>query len=107
MTGFRGHLLIVLVFMVLSLPFPAAFVYVTMVLGTGFIYGVWMGTLTVFVGITLGLCSTVALVRYAAEKPAKRMLTNNRSIYILKRIVDKSGYKAIILIRSNHDTKRV
>jgi len=59
--GWVGNVLLILGFVIVSFPFVMG--YMVLALGSGFLYGILLGTLTVAVGSTLGACIAFAFFR--------------------------------------------
>jgi len=97
--GLTGQLIILVVYVLSGLPFPVLFAQSVLILGTGFIYGMWVGLATALLGTTLGLFVCLLIFRYLAVNSTQKWISHHRNLHTIKRMVDKSNYKLVILLR--------
>jgi uncharacterized membrane protein YdjX (TVP38/TMEM64 family) len=68
-------------------------------LGAGIVFGVWLGSLYVFVGATLGAIAAFLVGRYLARDWAAKKIAGNDKFNAIDRAVGKEGLKIVLLTR--------
>ncbi len=68
-------------------------------LGAGIVFGVWLGSLYVFVGATLGAIAAFLVGRYLARDWAVEKIAGNDKFNAIDRAVGKEGLKIVLLTR--------
>jgi uncharacterized membrane protein YdjX (TVP38/TMEM64 family) len=68
-------------------------------LGAGLVFGVWLGSLYVFIGATLGAIAAFLVARYLARDWAAKKIAGNDKFNAIDRAVGKEGLKIVLLTR--------
>jgi uncharacterized membrane protein YdjX (TVP38/TMEM64 family) len=68
-------------------------------LGAGIVFGVWLGSLYVFIGATLGGIAAFLVGRYLARDWAAKKIAGNDKFKAIDRAVGKEGLKIVLLTR--------
>jgi uncharacterized membrane protein YdjX (TVP38/TMEM64 family) len=68
-------------------------------LGAGIVFGVWLGSLYVFIGATLGAIAAFLVGRYLARDWAAKKIAGNDKFNAIDRAVGKEGLKIVLLTR--------
>jgi uncharacterized membrane protein YdjX (TVP38/TMEM64 family) len=68
-------------------------------LGTGFIFGVLVGTITVSIGSTLGACAAFLVGRTVARDWISKRVENNKKFEAIDEAVGHLGFEIVLLIR--------
>eukprot|EP00300_Choanocystis_sp_HF-7_P034912 c48000_g1_i1.p1 GENE.c48000_g1_i1~~c48000_g1_i1.p1 ORF type:complete len:276 (+),score=51.61 c48000_g1_i1:130-957(+) len=95
--GIWGNILLVLSFIPASLPFLMG--YTPLTLASGFIYGLWVGSLTSEIGAVVGGCVAFVLTRRYARDRILRMLEAKPQFNAFMRAVDRHGFVIVALLR--------
>lgn len=68
-------------------------------LGAGFVFGVFQGSLLVFVGATVGATAAFLVGRYLARGWVSKKIEGNQKFASIDRAVGKEGFKIVLLTR--------
>ncbi len=68
-------------------------------LGAGVVFGIWLGSLYVFVGATLGAIAAFLVGRYLARDWAAKKIAGNVKFNAIDRAVGREGLKIVLLTR--------
>jgi uncharacterized membrane protein YdjX (TVP38/TMEM64 family) len=68
-------------------------------MGTGFLFGVVKGTITVSIGSTLGACLAFLLGRFVARKAVERKVADSPKFGAIDHAVGEQGFKIVLLTR--------
>ena len=68
-------------------------------LGAGIVFGVWLGSLYVFIGATLGAIAAFLVGRYLARDWAAKKIAGNDKFNAIDRAVGREGLKIVLLTR--------
>lgn len=91
-----GYLWFVLMYIIATVAgFPASI----LTLGAGAVYGVFIGTIWVIVGATLGATSAFLVGRYLARNVIVRRVSNNARFKAVDEAVGRAGFKIVFLTR--------
>lgn len=94
--GAWGPLVLVVVYVVACvLMLPGS----VLTLGAGAVFGVGLGTLSVFVGATLGACAAFLVGRHLARARIEARLAGNARFAAIDRAVGREGLKIVLLTR--------
>ena len=79
-----------------TVAFLPAFV---LTLGAGVLFGVWLGSIYVFIGATLGSIAAFLVGRYLARDWVAKKIVDNDKFTAIDRAVGKEGLKIVLLTR--------
>ena len=79
-----------------TVAFLPAFI---LTLGAGVLFGVWLGSLYVFIGATLGSIAAFLVGRYLARDWVAKKIADNDKFTAIDRAVGKEGLKIVLLTR--------
>ncbi|REJ75075.1 MAG: TVP38/TMEM64 family protein [Acidobacteria bacterium] len=68
-------------------------------LAAGALFGIWQGTVVVFLGASLGASLAFLISRYVARRPVERRLQKNEKVAAIDRAVEREGRKIVFLLR--------
>lgn len=68
-------------------------------LAGGALFGLWKGTLFVFVGATLGACAAFLIARYVARERVERRVSDHEKFKAIDDAVGQQGRKIVFLLR--------
>jgi len=68
-------------------------------LGAGFLFGVWIGTVTVWIGANLGAVAAFLVGRTIARSWVERKIAQNPKFAAIDEAVGREGFKIILLLR--------
>ena len=78
---------------VLSLPGSV------LTIATGAVFGLWVGTVTVSIGSTLGACAAFLVGRFFARKMVAQKVAQNAKFSAIDEAVGREGFKIVFLTR--------
>ncbi len=94
--GVWGVLLFILVYIVATvLFFPASI----LTIGAGFIFGVLLGTMIVWIAATAGAALAFLIARYLARDQIEHKIANNPRFKRIDRAIGERGAKLVFLLR--------
>ena len=79
-----------------TVAFLPAFI---LTLGAGVLFGVWLGSIYVFIGATLGSIAAFLIGRYLARDWVAKKIVDNDKFTAIDRAVGKEGLKIVLLTR--------
>ena len=79
-----------------TVAFLPAFI---LTLGAGVLFGVWLGSVYVFIGATLGSIAAFLIGRYLARDWVAKKIVDNDKFTAIDRAVGKEGLKIVLLTR--------
>ena len=79
-----------------TVAFLPAFI---LTLGAGVLFGVWLGSIYVFIGATLGSIVAFLIGRYLARDWVAKKIADNDKFTAIDRAVGKEGLKIVLLTR--------
>ena len=79
-----------------TVAFLPAFI---LTLGAGVLFGVWLGSVYVFIGATLGSIAAFLIGRYLARDWVAKKIGDNDKFTAIDRAVGKEGLKIVLLTR--------
>ena len=79
-----------------TVAFLPAFI---LTLGAGVLFGVWLGSIYVFIGATLGSIAAFLVGRYLARDWVAKKIVDNDKFTAIDRAVGKEGLKIVLLTR--------
>jgi uncharacterized membrane protein YdjX (TVP38/TMEM64 family) len=94
--GSIGSLAFIGIYIIATIAFLPAFV---LTLGAGVIFGLWLGSLYVFIGATLGSIAAFLVGRYLARNWVAKKIAGNDKFRAIDRAVGKEGLKIVLLTR--------
>jgi len=94
--GYYGNGLMVLLLILASFP---TFLFLTLGLACGFLYGLLFGYLTLVFGVFLGTSISFLFFQKFGRNWAQSKIEKNNTLKILVREIEKHGFKILILIR--------
>ncbi|MDX1577405.1 MAG: VTT domain-containing protein [Gemmatimonadota bacterium] len=71
----------------------------TLTVGAGFTFGLWLGTLVVFLAANLGAALAFLIGRYLLRERVQRWLAGRPTLSAVDRAVEKQGWKVVFLTR--------
>jgi uncharacterized membrane protein YdjX (TVP38/TMEM64 family) len=83
-------------YIIATIAFLPAF---ALTLGAGVLFGVWLGSIYVFVGATLGSIAAFLVGRYLARNWVAKKIAGNDKFKAIDRAVGKEGLKIVLLTR--------
>jgi uncharacterized membrane protein YdjX (TVP38/TMEM64 family) len=94
--GIWGILLFILAYVLATvLFFPGA----ALTIGAGFVFGVFLGTVTVSIAATTGAALSFLIARYFARDQIERKLSSSRRFKQIDRAIGEQGPKLVFLLR--------
>src|SRR6516225_2299078 len=94
--GIRGILLFILAYVLATvLFFPAS----VLTIGAGFVFGVFLGTVTVSIAATIGAAFAFLIARYFARDKIEQKLSSSPRFKQIDRAIGEQGPKLIFLLR--------
>jgi uncharacterized membrane protein YdjX (TVP38/TMEM64 family) len=94
--GSIGAIAFIGIYIISTIAFLPAFV---LTLGAGVLFGVWLGSVYVFIGATLGAILAFLVGRYLARDWVAKKIAGNDRFSSIDRAVGKEGLKIVILTR--------
>ncbi len=94
--GSIGALAFIGIYIIATIAFLPAFI---LTLGAGILFGVWLGTIYVFIGATLGAILAFLVGRYLARNWVAKKIASNDKFAAIDRAVGKEGLKIVVLTR--------
>ncbi len=83
-------------YIIATIAFLPAF---ALTLGAGVLFGVWLGSIYVFIGATLGAIAAFLVGRYLARDWVAKKIAGNDKFRSIDRAVGKEGLKIVLLTR--------
>lgn len=94
--GFYGYFVVIIVYILACLLFlPGSIV----TLASGFLFGVYYGSIVVSIGSTLGASAAFLTARFFARNSIQKWVANNKKFHSLDAAVGKQGFKIVLLTR--------
>nr|WP_232432164.1 TVP38/TMEM64 family protein [Chamaesiphon minutus] len=94
--GSIGALAYIGIYIIATVAFLPAFI---LTLGAGVLFGVWVGSVYVFIGATLGSIVAFLVGRYLARNWVAKKIAGNNKFQAIDRAVSKEGLKIVLLTR--------
>jgi uncharacterized membrane protein YdjX (TVP38/TMEM64 family) len=94
--GSIGAIAFIGIYIVATVAFLPAFI---LTLGAGVLFDVWLGSIYVFVGATLGSIAAFLVGRYLARNWVAKKIAGNDKFRAIDRAVGKEGLKIVLLTR--------
>ena len=94
--GSIGAITFISIYIVSTVAFLPAFI---LTLGAGVLFGVWLGSIYVFIGATLGSITAFLVGRYLARDWVAKKIAGNDKFAAIDRAVSKEGLKIVLLTR--------
>jgi uncharacterized membrane protein YdjX (TVP38/TMEM64 family) len=94
--GSIGAIAFIGIYIISTIAFLPAFI---LTLGAGVLFGVWLGSVYVFIGATLGAILAFLVGRYLARDWVANKIAGNERFSSIDRAVGKEGLKIVILTR--------
>jgi uncharacterized membrane protein YdjX (TVP38/TMEM64 family) len=94
--GSIGAIAFISTYIVSTIVFLPGFI---LTLGAGVLFGVWLGSIYVFVGATLGSIAAFLVGRYLARDWVAKKIAGNDQFSAIDRAVGKEGLKIVLLTR--------
>ena len=94
--GSIGAIAFISIYIVSTVAFLPAFI---LTLGAGVLFGVWLGSIYVFIGATLGSITAFLVGRYLARDWVAKKIAGNDKFAAIDRAVSKEGLKIVLLTR--------
>lgn len=94
--GSIGAVAFIGIYIVATVAFLPAFI---LTLGAGVLFGVWLGSVYVFIGATLGSIAAFLVGRYLIRDWVARKIASNDKFNAIDRAVGKEGLKIVLLTR--------
>jgi uncharacterized membrane protein YdjX (TVP38/TMEM64 family) len=94
--GSIGAIAFIGIYIIATIAFLPAFV---LTLGAGVIFGLWLGSLYVFIGATLGSIAAFLVGRYLARNWVAKKIAGNDKFLAIDQAVGKEGLKIVLLTR--------
>jgi len=95
--GIYGYVVFVLIFIVISMPFGVG--YMLICLACGFLYGIALGVLTIFIGCGLGAAASYFVCQRFMRQWIERKVRNSRKLSAVMVAAKKNGFKISVLLR--------
>lgn len=94
--GSIGAIAFIGIYIIATIAFLPAFL---LTLGAGVLFGIWLGTVYVFIGATLGAVLAFLVGRYLARNWVAKKIAGNKKFSAIDRAVGKEGLKIVVLTR--------
>ncbi len=94
--GSIGAIAFIGIYIVSTVAFLPAFI---LTLGSGVLFGVWLGSIYVFIGATVGSILAFLVGRYLARDWVAKKIADNDQFRAIDRAVGKEGLKIVLLTR--------
>lgn len=94
--GSIGAIAFIGIYIIATIAFLPAFI---LTLGAGVLFGIWLGSVYVFIGATLGSILAFLVGRYLARDWVAKKIATNEKFNSIDRAVGKEGLKIVILTR--------
>jgi uncharacterized membrane protein YdjX (TVP38/TMEM64 family) len=94
--GSIGAIAFIGIYIISTIAFLPAFV---LTLGAGVLFGIWLGSVYVFIGATLGAILAFLVGRYLARDWVAKKIAGNDRFSSIDRAVGKEGLKIVVLTR--------
>jgi uncharacterized membrane protein YdjX (TVP38/TMEM64 family) len=94
--GSIGAIAFIGIYIAATVAFLPAFV---LTLGAGVLFGLWLGSIYVFIGATLGSIAAFLVGRYLARDWVANKIADNDKFKAIDRAVGKEGLKIVLLTR--------
>jgi uncharacterized membrane protein YdjX (TVP38/TMEM64 family) len=94
--GSIGAIAFIGIYIIATVAFLPAFI---LTLGAGVLFGLWLGSLYVFIGATLGSIAAFLVGRYLARDWVAKKIAGNDKFSAIDRAVGQSGLKIVLLTR--------
>ena len=94
--GSIGAIAFIGLYIIATVAFLPAFV---LTLGAGVIFGLWLGSIYVFIGATFGSIAAFLVGRYLARDWVAKKIAGNDKFSAIDRAVGKEGLKIVLLTR--------
>ncbi len=94
--GAIGAIAFMAIYIVATIAFLPAFI---LTLGAGVLFGVWLGSIYVFIGATFGSIAAFLVGRYLARNWVAKKIAGNDKFRAIDRAVGKEGLKIVLLTR--------
>jgi uncharacterized membrane protein YdjX (TVP38/TMEM64 family) len=95
-SGSIGAIAFIGIYILSTVAFLPAFI---LTLGAGVIFGLWLGSLYVFIGATIGSIAAFVIGRYFARDWVAKKIAGNDNFRAIDRAVGKEGLKIVLLTR--------
>ncbi len=94
--GSIGAIAFIGIYIIATVAFLPAFI---LTLGAGVLFGVWWGSVYVFIGATLGAIAAFLVGRYLVRDWVAKKIAGNDKFSAIDRAVGKEGLKIVLLTR--------
>ena len=94
--GSIGAIAFIGIYIIATIAFLPAFI---LTLGAGVLFGVWWGSVYVFIGATLGAIAAFLVGRYLVRDWVAKKIAGNDKFSAIDRAVGKEGLKIVLLTR--------
>ena len=94
--GSIGAIAFIGIYIIATVAFLPAFI---LTLGAGVLFGLWLGSLYVFIGATLGSIAAFLVGRYLARDWVAHKIAASERFQAIDRAVGKEGLKIVLLTR--------
>lgn len=94
--GSIGAIAFIGIYIIATIAFLPAFI---LTLGAGVLFGVWWGSVYVFIGATLGAIAAFLVGRYLVRDWVAKKIAGNAKFRAIDRAVGKEGLKIVLLTR--------
>jgi uncharacterized membrane protein YdjX (TVP38/TMEM64 family) len=94
--GSIGAIAFIGIYIIATIAFLPAFI---LTLGAGVLFGLWLGSLYVFIGATLGSIAAFLVGRYLARDWVAKKIAGNDKFSAIDRAVGQAGLKIVLLTR--------
>lgn len=94
--GSIGAIAFIGIYIIATIAFLPAFI---LTLGAGVLFGVWWGSVYVFIGATLGAIAAFLVGRYLVRDWVAKKIAGNDKFRAIDRAVGKEGLKIVLLTR--------
>jgi uncharacterized membrane protein YdjX (TVP38/TMEM64 family) len=94
--GSIGAIAFIGIYIIATISFLPAFI---LTLGAGVLFGIWLGSIYVFIGATLGSILAFLVGRYLARDWVVKKIATNEKFNSIDRAVGKEGLKIVVLTR--------
>ncbi|MBD2694389.1 TVP38/TMEM64 family protein [Anabaena catenula] len=94
--GTIGAIAFIVIYIIATIAFlPAAI----LTLGAGVVFGVFWGSVYVFIGATIGAIAAFLIGRYVARNWVDKKIADNKQFTAIDKAVSKKGFKIVFLTR--------